>query len=83
MSDTLARVKKVTAEVLKADVAKIKDNAHFIKDLGAESIQSIELVAAFEEEFGIEMDEAAALSVSTIDGAVTFIDKVIADQKGN
>jgi acyl carrier protein len=81
MSDTLARVKKVTAEVLKMNIAKIKDNAHFIKDLGAESIQSIELVAAFEEEFGIEMDEAAALAVSTIDGAVTFIDKVMAQQK--
>ena len=82
MSDTLARVKKVTAEVLKIDTSKIKDNSHFIKDLGAESIQSIELVAAFEEEFAIEMDEDAALSVSNIDGAVKFIDKVIAEQSG-
>jgi acyl carrier protein len=81
MSDTLARVKRVTAEVLKIDPSKIKDNSHFVRDLGAESIQSIELVAAFEEEFSIEMDEDAALSVSTIDGAVKFIDKVMAETK--
>ncbi len=80
--DTLSRVKKVTGDVLKIDPHTIKDNAHFVKDLGAESIQSIELVAAFEEEFGIEMDEDAALAVSTIDGAVTFIEGVIAKQKG-
>ena len=82
MSNTLTRVKKVTAEVLKTDPAKIKDTAHFVRDLGAESIQSIELVAAFEEEFEIEMDEAAALAVSTIDGAVKFIDQVLAQEKG-
>jgi acyl carrier protein len=82
MSSTLERVKKVTSEVLKTDLSKIKDNSHFVRDLGAESIQSIELVAAFEEEFGIEMDEDAALAVSTIDGAVKFIDKVVAEHKG-
>ena len=82
MSDTLERVKKVTAEVLKIDTARISDTASFVKDLGAESIQSIELVAAFEEEFDIEMDEDAALGVQAIDTAVSFIDKVVAEQHG-
>jgi len=80
MSDTLERVKKVTAEILKINLDQILDNSKFVHDLGAESIQSIELVAAFEEEFDIEMDEDAALSVKSIGDAVTFIDNVIAQQ---
>lgn len=81
MSDTLERVKKVTAEVLKIDVSEVENGAHFVNDLGAESVQSIELVAAFEEEFDIEMDEDAALSVSSVGDAATFIAEVIAQQK--
>ncbi len=57
MSDTLERVKKVTAELLKVDKSKITESSRFVEDLVAESVQSIELVATFEEEFGIEMDE--------------------------
>jgi len=83
MSDDVAqRVKEVTARVLKIDVGDIDDTAEFVKDLGAESIQSIELVAAFEEEFDIEMDEDEALDVSSIDTAITFIANVIKEQHG-
>ena len=81
MSDTLKRVKKVTAELLKIDPGKVQESSRFVEDLGAESIQSIELVAAFEEEFDIEMDEDAALSVKSVDDAAVFIDKVIAAGK--
>jgi len=77
MSDTMERVKKVTAEVLKVDLEKVQVESRFVDDLGAESIQSIELVAAFEEEFDIEMDEDAALAVKTVDDAAVFIDQVI------
>ena len=80
MSDTMERVKKVTVEVLKVDPSKVEESSRFVEDLGAESIQSIELVAAFEEEFDIEMDEDAALSVKTVGDATTFIDKVISEQ---
>jgi len=76
MADSVEdRVKKVTVEQLKVDVAQIKDDSDFVRDLGAESIQSIELVAAFEEEFDIEMDEDAALQVKTVGDAVGFIKK--------
>jgi acyl carrier protein len=78
MSDTLERIKKVAAEVLKISTAKITETSRFVEDLGAESIQSVELVAAFEEEFDIEMDEGDALSVKTVGDAARFIDKVIA-----
>lgn len=81
MDDILQRVKKVVAKQLKADESKITESSDFVKDLGAESIQSIELVAAFEEEFDIEMDEKAALAIKTVGGAVEFIKKAIEEQK--
>lgn len=74
------RVKAVTARVLRLDPNDIKLEHHFARDLGAESIQSVELVANFEEEFGIEMDEDAALSVSTVGEAVKFIAEVCKQQ---
>ncbi len=74
------RVKAVTARVLQIEADEIKPEDNFTADLGAESVQSIELVAMFEEEFGIEMDEDAALSVETVGGAVTFITDVCKEQ---
>jgi acyl carrier protein len=74
------RVKAVTAQVLKIDSEQIKLEDNFTADLGAESVQSIELVAMFEEEFGIEMDEDAALSVETVGTAVDYIAKVCKEQ---
>ncbi len=68
-----ARVKKVVSQVLKMDENEIADNANFIFDLGADSMQSLELVAGFEEEFDVEMDQDKALEIQSIDGAVDFI----------
>ena len=76
MATVEERVKAVTARVLKLDLAQIKLEHNFAADLGAESVQSIELVAMFEEEFGIEMDEEQALSVQTVGDAAEFIAKV-------
>ena len=67
------RIKKVVANVLKLDESEITDNANFIFDLGADSMQSMLLIAAFEEEFDIEMDVEKAQEVQTIGGAVDFI----------
>ncbi len=80
MATVEERVKAVTARVLKIDAGQIKLEDNFSVDLGAESVQSIELVAMFEEEFGIEMEEDAALSVDTVGGAVTFITQVCQEQ---
>ena len=80
MATVEERVKAVTAQVLKIDSDQIKSEDNFTADLGAESVQSIELVAMFEEEFGIEMDEDAALSVETVGTAVDFITKVCKEQ---
>jgi acyl carrier protein len=78
MATVEERVKAVTARKLGVDEVKMSDN--FTADLGAESVDSIELVAMFEEEFGIEMDEDAALSVQTVGDAVGFITKVCKEQ---
>jgi acyl carrier protein len=80
MATVEERVKAVTARVLKVDPDRIKPEANFGADLGAESIQSVELVANFEEEFGIEMDEDAALAVDTVGGAVKFITEACREQ---
>ena len=77
MDDVERRVKEVVVKTLKVDAGRVTGEARFVGDLGAESIQSIELVASFEEEFDIEMDEEAALSVKTVGDAVEFIRNVI------
>ena len=77
MSDVAERIIKVTSETLKVDPGRIKDEMRFVEDLGAESIQSVELVAAFEEEFDIEMDEEAALDVKTVGKAISFITEIV------
>ncbi|HEY1838451.1 MAG: acyl carrier protein [Rhizomicrobium sp.] len=75
MSDTAERVKKIVVEHLNVDADKVTDNASFIEDLGADSLDTVELVMAFEEEFGIEIPDDAAESIVTVGDAVKFIDK--------
>jgi acyl carrier protein len=71
--DPKTRVKQVIARVMKIEPETIADDANFIFDLGADSMQSVQLVAAFEEEFEIDLEEDEALAVQTVDGAVAFI----------
>ena len=80
--DITTAVKRVAATLLNVDAAVIEDSSRFVEDLGAASIQSIELVAAFEEEFDIEMDEDEALGVKTVADAVQYIKTAIAEQHG-
>ena len=80
MATVAERVKAVTAQVLNIDAKTIKASDNFAVDLGAESVQSVELVAMFEEEFGIEMDEDAALAVETVGGAIEFIARICKEQ---
>jgi len=68
-----SKVKQVVARVLKMDETVISDEANFIFDLGADSMQSLELVAGLEEEFEVELDQDKALEIQSIDGAIDFI----------
>ena len=75
MSDTAERVKKLVVDHLNVDADKVTDHASFIEDLGADSLDTVELVMAFEEEFGIEIPDDAAESIVTVGDAVKYIDK--------
>ena len=77
MDDLERRMRAVITRVLEVDEGAIKDSDRFVEDLEASSIQSIELVAGFEEEFDIEMDEDEALAVKTVGDAVGYIRKTI------
>jgi acyl carrier protein len=67
------RVKRVIAQVLERDQVEIADDADFVFDLGASSMQSIQLIAAFDEEFNIEMDQDKAMEVQNVSDATDFI----------
>ena len=75
--DIRNKAKKVIAKVLEIDESEISDNANFSFDLGASSFQSLRLVAGFQEEFNIEMDEEKSLEVQTVSEAVDFISAYI------
>jgi acyl carrier protein len=77
MSDVESRISDVVVRTLKIDAGRITNDSRFVEDLGAESIQSVELVAAFEEEFDIEMDDEEALVVKTVGKAIDFISKML------
>ena len=75
MSDISDRVKKIVVEHLGVDEDKVVDNASFIDDLGADSLDTVELVMAFEEEFGIEIPDEEAENITTISSAIKYIDE--------
>ena len=78
MSDTLERVRKIVIDHLDADPDKVTEKASFIDDLGADSLDNVELVMAFEEEFDIEIPDDAAEHIQTVGDAVKFIDEKLA-----
>ena len=75
MSDVAERVKKIVIEHLGVEPEKVVEGANFIEDLGADSLDTVELVMAFEEEFGVEIPDDAADSILTVGDAVKFIEK--------
>ena len=74
MTDTADRVKKIVAEHLGVEETKVTDNANFIDDLGADSLDTVELVMAFEEEFGCEIPDEEAEKIQTVQDAVNYIE---------
>jgi acyl carrier protein len=75
MSDVAERVKKIVVEHLGVEADKVIETANFIDDLGADSLDTVELVMAFEEEFGVEIPDDAAETIVTVGDAVKFISK--------
>ena len=77
MSDITDRVKKIVVEHLNVDEGKVSDDSSFIDDLGADSLDTVELVMAFEEEFDIEIPDDAAETIQTFGDAVKFVNEKI------
>ena len=76
MADNVAgKVKKIVADHLGIDDAKVTEEASFIDDLGADSLDTVELVMAFEEEFGSEISDSEAEKILTVGDAIKFIEK--------
>ena len=75
MSDVAERVKKIVVEHLGVDEAKVTPDANFIDDLGADSLDTVELVMAFEEEFGVEIPDDQAETIVTVGDAIKFLEK--------
>jgi acyl carrier protein len=74
MSETAERVKKIVVEHLGVENEKVTEEASFIDDLGADSLDIVELVMAFEEEFGVEIPDDAAEKITTVNDAIEYID---------
>jgi len=74
MSNIEEQVKKIVVEHLGIDEAKVNPDAKFIDDLGADSLDTVELVMAFEEKFGIEIPDEAAETILTVKNAIDFIE---------
>lgn len=74
MSDVTTRVQAIVVEHLGVDADKVVEAANFIDDLGADSLDTVELVMAFEEEFSIEIPDDAAEKIATVADAVKFIE---------
>jgi len=75
MSDISERVKKIVVEHLGVDEEKVTDAASFIDDLGADSLDTVELVMAFEEEFNCEIPDDIAEKIVTVKDAITYIEE--------
>ena len=77
MSDVADRVKKIVVEHLGVEEDKVVENASFIDDLGADSLDTVELVMAFEEEFNLEIPDDAAEKIGTVGDAVKHISEAV------
>ena len=74
MSDVLERVRKVVVDQLSVDAALVTEEASFTGDLGADSLDTVELVMAFEEEFGTDIPDEEAEKIATVQDAVNYIE---------
>ncbi len=82
MSDVAERVKKIVVEHLGVEADKVVDSANFIDDLGADSLDTVELVMAFEEEFSVEIPDDQAETIVTVGDAIKYLEKASAKNSG-
>lgn len=77
MSDVAKRTRSVIAEQLMVDVDEVTDEASFVDDLGADSLDTVELIMEFEDEFSIEISDEDAEKISTVGEAIAYLEKLV------
>lgn len=82
MSEIADRVREIIAEQLMADLEEVTDDASFVDDLGADSLDTVELIMEFEDEFGIEIPDEDAEKIQTVGEAIAYIEKLVAEKEG-
>jgi acyl carrier protein len=80
MSDLAERVKAIIADQLMVEVSEISDESSFVEDLGADSLDTVELIMEFEDEFGIEISDEDAEKISTVGEAIAYLEKLVGDK---
>ena len=81
MSDVSDKVKTIICDQLMVDQAEITAESSFVEDLGADSLDTVELIMEFEDEFGIEIPDEQAEKISTVGEAIAYLDKLLAEKK--
>jgi len=81
MSDVSEKVKAIICDQLMVDKEEITDKSSFVEDLGADSLDTVELIMEFEDEFGIEISDEQAEKISTVGEAVAYLEKLLAEKQ--
>jgi acyl carrier protein len=80
MSETADRVKQIIADQLMVELEEVTDEAAFVEDLGADSLDTVELIMEFEDEFGVEISDEDAEKISTVGEAVAYLEKLLEER---
>jgi acyl carrier protein len=80
MSDISEKVKTIICDQLMVDPDEVNDESSFVEDLGADSLDTVELIMEFEDEFGVEIPDEEAEKISTVGEAVGFLEKLLASK---
>jgi len=81
MSDIADKVKAIICDQLMVDPEEITEESSFVEDLGADSLDTVELIMEFEDEFGIEISDEHAEKISTVGEAIAFLEKLLAERQ--
>jgi acyl carrier protein len=80
MSDISDKIKTIICDQLMVDPEEVNDESSFVEDLGADSLDTVELIMEFEDEFGIEISDEQAEQISTVGEAIAYLEKLLADK---
>jgi len=81
MDDIVKKVRAIISDQLMVDPSEVTDASSFVDDLGADSLDTVELIMEFEDEFGVEISDEDAEKISTVGEAIAYMSKLLGDKK--